>query len=171
MTNAEGFLFIVILLEGVAIFIGAALLFILFIILRKIEYRILRFLIIFLVVLLGFIRIIEAGAPMILTFALAFGVPMAVLIPPFVLSEEKWRTISESVILTCYIAVSIIGALFPYILVASRLSMNPFIYWHTSLSNGIVLLAAMVIYISLALLVYRFLDRKSGDETGEEESG
>lgn len=151
-----------ILFEVVAFFIGAVLLGVMYFIFMKMENRILRLILILLVMVFGFIRFMTADAPMLLLFAMAFAVPAAVLVPPFILNKKEQGKIAFGRIFICYIAVSVFEGLLPFILVASGLSMVPFIYWHTPVSNAAVLAVATALDICLAAAIFRLMDLRSG---------
>lgn len=169
MDVVEGFLFLLIIFEFIAIFIGGLLLLFVYAILSCIKNRNLRLAVIVLVVALFFIWFTGIDASMLLLLSLGFAVPMAVLIPPFVFPRQEEEKTGLDQILICFVIVSAVGIFLPFITVFTGLSMIPFIYWHTPLSNGVVLFAAMILYTSLAFVIYRALNRNNIVSTGDEE--
>ncbi|WP_342678594.1 hypothetical protein [Methanofollis sp. UBA420] len=157
MDVVEGFLFLVILFEVVACLIGLVLLGCFYTILAKTGDRLHHLGILILLAVLGFALLMQTDAPTLLIGALAFGVPVAVLVPPFVVSGRSGETPGFRRVLVCDILVSVVGIFFPFLLVSSGLSMVPAIYWHTPLSNGVVYACVMAVNVGLATLLYRFL--------------
>ncbi|WOF17267.1 hypothetical protein F1737_11555 [Methanoplanus sp. FWC-SCC4] len=181
MTNVEGFIFIVIFMGVVACLIGAVVLAITYAVLKRIKNPVLRTGIIILVLIFGFLRLMPLDAPTLLTAALMFTVPVAVLVPPFILPglfkgrfSGRFSGSSQQIadneprfsrLLLCHIIVSAAGFFLPFILVKSGLSMMPEIYWHTPLSNGIVYAGAFILDVALAGIFFRIVG------WGEDESG
>ncbi|WP_298665520.1 hypothetical protein [uncultured Methanofollis sp.] len=160
MDIVEGFLFLVILFELVACLIGLVLLGCVHTLLTRTGDRLHRLGILVLVTVVGFTLLMQTDAPTLLIGALAFGVPVAVLVPPFVVSNRSGETPGFRRVLACNIQVSVVGFFFPFLLVSSGLSMVPAIYWHTPLSNGVIYACVMALNIGLATLLYRFLGWK-----------
>ncbi len=157
VTNAEGFLGLVILFEIVACIVGVALLSLVYAVLSRTDNRMIRVGLPALAIAAGFLLLMPLDAPMLLVGALIFVVPMAVLIPPFVFSDWFGEEVRFTRVLTCDIVVSVAGATLPFLLVLSGLSMVPAVYWHTSLSNGAVYACVIALDIALAVLIYRGL--------------
>ncbi len=61
--------------------------------------------------------------------------------------------------LVCYVLVAVMGVLLPFILIASGISMIPFIYWHTPFSNGLIYLCLMIGDVAAATVLYLLIDR------------
>jgi hypothetical protein len=157
MDVAEGFLYIVIILEIIACFMGAVLLGIIYAILTRMKDRFLRLGILVLAAALGFVVLMGIDAPMLLTGALIFVVPVSVLVPPFVFPGRTGVPPGFGRILLCYVVVSVIGIFLPFLLVMSGLSMVPEIFWHTPLSNGMIYACVTALDTGLASLMYRVI--------------
>lgn len=160
MDIVEGFLFLVILFEVVACLIGLVLLGCVHALLTRTGDRLHRLGILVLVAVLGFALLMQTDAPTLLIGALAFGVPVTVLAPPFVFSGRSSETPGFRRVLACGILVSAAGIVLPFLFVSSGLSMVPAIYWHTPLSNGVIYAGVMALDIGLAMLMYRALGWK-----------
>ncbi|WP_067049155.1 hypothetical protein [Methanofollis ethanolicus] len=157
MDVVEGFFFLVILFEVVACVIGLVLLGCVHALLTRTGDRLHRLGILILLAVLGFALLMQTDAPTLLIGTLAFGVPVAVLIPPFVVSGRSGETPGFRRVLACGILVSVVGIFFPILLVSSGLSMVPAIYWHTPLSNAVIYACVMAVNVGLAELAYRIL--------------
>ncbi len=91
--------------------------------------------------------------------ALFLGTSLAVLVPPFLFPSSYDLPLSFRRIFRCYVVVAVFGALLPFLVVASGLSMVPVIYWHTPLSNGMIYLCLIVGEIGLAAIVSLLMHR------------
>jgi hypothetical protein len=158
LTNAEGFLGIVIAIELAAGLIGCVIAAIVFFVLDKIKNRPLRLFVLLAGMAASLMYVGRGDAPMMLTLALAFGIPLAVLVPPLCFPERIGGSRGISGIMKCYAVVWIIGAILPLLFVASGLSMIPFIFWHSPFSNGVIFICLMVWNVVLATAIYRIFD-------------
>ena len=152
MSNVEGFLGMVILFEIIAGIMGVVLLAVVYAVLSRTKNRIIHIGLPALVMAAGFVLFMPVEVPMLLV-----GVPMAVLIPPFVFSDWFGGDVRFTRILICDILVSAVGVFLPHLLVWSGLSMVQAIYWHTPLSNGLVYACVIALDIGLAAGIYRGL--------------
>jgi hypothetical protein len=84
---------------------------------------------------------------------LFIGTPLAVLVPPFLFPSSYDLPLSFRRILRVYGVMWVIGAILPFLFVASGLSMVPVLYWHTPLSNGMIYLCLILGEIALAAIV------------------
>lgn len=162
MDVVDGFLFLVILLQIIAFLIGVVLLSVVYAVISRTKNRMVHLLLPPLVMGAGFLFLMPNDAPMLLVGALIFVVPMAVLIPPFVFSNRFGEKIRFTRILICDLMVSVVGVFLPYLLVSSRLSMIPAIFWHTPLSNGLIYGGLIALNVGLATGFYQFFVWRDG---------
>ncbi len=165
MTNVEGFLGIVIMIELTAGLIGCAIVSIGYFILEKINNRPFRLAVLLAGMAVSMMYVGRGDAPMMLTLSLAFGIPLAVLVPPLCFPERIGGCPGIYGVLKCYAIIWVAGAILPFLFVVSGLSMVPFIYWHTPFSNAVVFVCLMFWNVVLATVVYRVLDRGNRRKT------
>lgn len=158
MTNAEGFLGIVIMIELAAGLIGCAIVSIGYFILEKTKSRLFRLAVLLAGMAVSMMYVGRGDAPMMLTLSLAFGIPLAVLVPPLCFPGRIGGSPGLYDVLKCYAIVWVAGAILPFLFIVSGLSMVPFIYWHTPFSNAMVFVCLMFWNIVLATVVYRVFD-------------
>lgn len=169
MEVIENFLFLAIIFEFVACFVGVILLLFIYSILKAVENRIFRIAIIAIVILVGLMLLIQIPASIFLFSIPAFGVPMAVLIPPFLVPGRENETISPWRIIFCYILVSIVALILPFILALSGFFTIPYIFLNTPFANAFVFACVMIIYTGLAAVIYHFTDQGK-DQTEKKEA-
>jgi len=156
MDVVEGFLGLIILFDVVLFTAGFVVLFLLFVFLKTMNNRWIRFGVLSLPAILGFIYAYRADASMLLVFGmLPAGVPTAVLLTPFVFSKSDQTIPQFKQVFLCDVIVSCVAAFIPFFIVFSGISMVPFIYRHTLSSNSIVYVCALALYILLAACIYR----------------
>jgi hypothetical protein len=168
MSFTDGLLGIVVLLE--IFLIGVVILWFVYLVLGKIENRTLRLIILVLAMAISFFRIAGADASMLLAGTLVYGLPIAILVPPFVFPDRTREPITFRRIVICDFLVSAVGAFLPFFLVMSGLSMVPFIFWHTPYSNGVIYICAMLFDMGFAALIYHVMkeqDEIRGVKQGE----
>jgi hypothetical protein len=156
MDVVEGFLGLIIIFHVFLFTAGVVVLFLLFVFLKTVNNLWIRFGVISLPAILGFIYAYRADASMLLVFGMMpAGVPMAVLLTPFVLSKSDQNILHFRQVFLCDVIVSCVAAFIPFFIVFSGISMVPFIYRHTQFSNFIVYICALALYILLAACIYR----------------
>jgi len=151
----EGFLYLIIIGEIILGLIGALLLAGTYALLQRTRHPGLRFAILLLGMGANFALFMNGDASLLLAGALLLGLPMAVLLPPFLFPSLAGGAASLRRILLCYAILWVPGVAFPFLLVISGLSMVPAIFWHTPLSNAVIYAFLMVVDIALAAIVYR----------------
>ena len=164
MEVIENFLFLAIIFEFVACFVGGVLLLFIYSILKSVKNRIFRTVIIAIVVIIGLLLLIHTPASIFLFSIPAFGVPIAVLIPLFLVPGREKDTISPWKIILCYILVSIVALILPFILALFGFFTTPFIFLNTPFTNALVFACVMIIYTGLTAVIYHFTDQKK-DQT------
>ncbi|MFA5331072.1 MAG: hypothetical protein WC342_01725 [Methanoregula sp.] len=155
------FLCIILLIDVFFCFVGVVILSIVREIFGWIHSRILRACILFGVMGVGFVYLVRSDTPMLLSGALAFVAPVAVLVPPYLTNGRPGRDPGYYRLLLCDLLVSVVGAVLPFLLVSSGLSMVPLVYWHTPVSNGAFYVMTFLICFAVAALVYRLMQKKT----------
>ncbi|WP_156158802.1 hypothetical protein [Methanosarcina siciliae] len=90
---------------------------------------------------------------------LFFAVPMIVLAPPVLISGRLKAIPSFSRILMCYTIIVVLDIVLPFILIITEISMTPFIYWNTPLSNGLVYICLIMGYFGIATVIYQLIGK------------
>jgi len=111
------------------------------------------------VMLLGIIWLKDADAGNVVAAAVLFVAPMAALIPPFLFPGFTGPETGIRRVVACDLVVSIVSAGLALFFVMSGLSMVPWIYEHTPVSNGLVYFCLIVADILLAAVVYAGMKR------------
>jgi len=150
-----GFLGIVILIEMAFWIIGFVLLSVLVFLLKLIDNRRIRFGVLLLPAISGYTYLMRGDTPMLLAGMLIAGVPMSVLLPPFVFQKSQKDIPQFRQFFYCDVIISFVAALMPFFFVFSGISMVPIIFWHTPLSNFIVYVCAVALYSLLAAFLYQ----------------
>ena len=119
MTNVEGFLGIVIMIELAAGLIGCAIVSIGYFILEKINNRPFRLAVLLAGMAVSMMYVGRGDAPMMLTLSLAFGIPLAVLVPPLCFPERIGGCPGIYGVLKCYAIIWVAGAILPFLFVVS----------------------------------------------------
>lgn len=155
MSFVDGLSGLVLLLEIFAFIVGFIILCILYVILTKIEGRILRLGILLFAMVIGFSQLVNVDdAPMFLMGMLMFGIPLAVLVPPFVSGTLPNESVSFNRVVVCDILVSIIGIFLPHLLTISGLTDAPSVYWHSPFNNGVIYAGVTALYIGISMAIY-----------------
>jgi len=157
MDIVEGFFYLIIIFEFIAGLVGLGVLSIVYVILKWTGNRWINLGILGIGLVLGGIYLTPVDAPGILLISLFFSLPLAVLVPPAIQPIRDGAFISFEHVVPCYAMVWTVGAVLPWVLVGSRISMNPFIYWHTPLSNALLYALAVLLFIVLAAAFYRLI--------------
>jgi len=155
MPFVDGLSGLVLLLEIFAFIAGLVILGIVYVILTKIGDRIVRLGVLLFAMVIGFSQLmnVDDGA-MLLMGMILYGVPLAVLIPPFVTGTLPKELVSFNRIIICDIIVSSVGILLPHLLVSSGLTNVPSVSWHSPFANGLIYFGVMVLFIGIAMAVY-----------------
>jgi hypothetical protein len=159
MTNAEGFLGIIILLDITFFLAGICLLTGMYLVLARISCRPAQIALPFIVMTGGYLAFMNADAPMLLATTLAAGIPAAVMLMAMFVYQKRQGLPSYKHILISNTLVSLAGAFLPFLLVWSGLSMKPAIFWHTPFTNGILYGFAMALFLVVAGLVICIMSR------------
>jgi hypothetical protein len=159
MTNTEGLMFMLVGFEVFAGLFGIIVLAIGFWILQRVKNPLLRLGILVPGIILNGMYFLKADASWVIMGALFVGTPLAVLVPPFVFPSSYDLPLSFRRILRIYGVMWVVGAVLPFLFVASGLSMVPVFYWDTPLSNAMIYLCLILGEIGLAAIVSLFLHR------------
>jgi hypothetical protein len=89
--------------------------------------------------------------------ALFFAVPMAVLAPLYIMPKSFKKDLKPSHIVFCYLFLAYLNIVLPFILVSTGISMIPFIFWSTPLSNAVVYFCLISGWILIAIVFYKFI--------------
>ncbi|AKB27892.1 hypothetical protein MSSIT_1173 [Methanosarcina siciliae T4/M] len=84
---------------------------------------------------------------------------MIVLAPPVLISGRLKAIPSFSRILMCYTIIVVLDIVLPFILIITEISMTPFIYWNTPLSNGLVYICLIMGYFGIATVIYQLIGK------------
>jgi len=93
---------------------------------------------------------------------LFFAVPMTVLAPLILIPDHLKSIPSFPWILICYSIIAVLDIILPFILIITEISMIPFIYWDTPLSNGLVYICLTIGYFGIAVIIYQLINRLHG---------
>ncbi len=159
MDVVEGFIYIIIFISLVVFLAGGGVAVAAAAVLRHLDDRLLRAAFLAAGMALNFLLFAETDVSWLLIGALLIGTPMAVLVPPFLIFDRPGKSLRLSHVLVCYVLVAAPGILLPFALIASGLSMIPFIYWHTPLSNALLYLCLLLADIGVASVVYLLIGR------------
>ena len=138
---------------------GAALLALIWLVSTRAPNRFLRAAAPIAVMLLGIIWLKDTDAGNIIAASVLFVVPMAALIPPFLFPGFVGPETGIKRIVACDLVVSLFAVGFAFFFVLSGLSMIPWIYWHTPVSNGVIYLVVVAVDLLLAAGVYAGMER------------
>lgn len=155
MTNVEGFIFIIIFVSLIMALVGCGVLMVVHTILSRMENRWIRTAVIIGGMAANWYLFCRADLSWLIIGSLLISVPMAVLAPPFVLDRE----VNLPRVLTCFALMAVLVFLLPFALIVTEVSMIPFIYWHTPLSNAVVFLFLMAVVVGISSSFYRWMDR------------
>jgi len=159
VTNTEGLIFFLVGFEVFAAMVGIIVLAIGFWILQRVRNPLLRLAILVPGMVINGLYFLNADASWLIMGALFIGTPLAVLVPPFLFPSPYDLPLSFRRIFRCYLVVVVVGALLPFLFVASGLSMVPAFSKDTPLSNGMIYLCLILGEIGLAAIVSLFLHR------------
>jgi hypothetical protein len=166
MDVAEGFLYLVILIDLFMILVGGGVLAASAVLLRRIGHWQVRLGILVLGMALNFAYSARMDINWVFTSALYLGVPMAVLVPVFGFPSGTVPGIRQ--LFAAYVPVAVLTAALPFAFIISGLSMVPFIYWHTPLSNGLLYNGLLIGVVGIAVLVYRVTGLGSSESRNRE---
>jgi len=155
MTNVEGFIGIIIIITLVMALVGCGVLVLAHAILSHLENRWLRAGVIVCGMAANWYLFCRADLSWLIIGSLLIAVPMAVLAPPLVSEREAClrRLLARFAFMTVLIS------LLPFALIVTEISMIPFIYWHTPLSNAVVYLFLMIMAVGVSWAIDRCMDR------------
>jgi hypothetical protein len=166
MTNTEGLIFVYFLFYFFGGVIGALSLTAGYYLLRHIGDPLISVIILITGMVINWVYAMQVDAPMMIAASILLGIPLAVLVPLYVFPSAYHLMTRFSRVLICYSLIGILGAILPFIFIISELSMSPFFFWHTPLSNGLVYFCLMAGVIGLATLIYgimNYLETKKGE--------
>lgn len=141
------------------VILGGALLALIYLVSTRTPNRLLRAAAPVAVMLLGIIWLRDTDAGNIIAASVLFVAPMAALIVPFLFPGFTGPKTGIRRIVACDLIVSIVMVGFTFFFVLSGLSMIPWIYGHTPLSNSVVYACVIAADLVLAAVVYFILNR------------
>jgi hypothetical protein len=156
-----GLLVVMILVMAVIILLGAAVLGVIYEILNLTKNRIIHLGIPVLVMVLGFYLFMKADAPTLVVITIFFVVPMAALLPAFLIPGLVEPKTGLKRIVLCYLLVSVFAVLFSFYVAVSHIWMIPEIYWTIPLSNAIIYACLVALELGLAFVVYRVMKERN----------
>lgn len=157
MTGTDGFLVVFIVATFFFGMFGSCVLTLAHLILARIQSPPGRLVFLMAVMAAGMVFLVRFDTLMMMDIALAISVPFAVLVSPLCFPQYiggppgMWR------ILQCYLVIYIVGTIVPLLMYGTEISMVPWIFWHTPLSNGFIYVFMMLGYTGLAIVVFRIL--------------
>ena len=161
MSNEEGFLYIIIFINFFMLLVGCTTLALAYIILPQVKNKLFSVAIILAGIILNFVLFMNGGISWLITGAICFAVPMTVLVPLIIIPKHLKKILNFSQVFICYLFISILYMILPFILIETEISMIPFLYWATPLSNGLVYVCLMIGCFGLAVAVYRLIKWRS----------
>lgn len=162
MTNHEGFLYIIIFISFFIFLTGCVTLSFAYIILRQVKNKLFSVAIIFAGIAFNFALFMNGDVPWLIIGALCFAIPMTVLAPLILIPDHLKIVPNFTQILICYSIISVLDIILPFILVGTGISMIPFLYWATPLSNGLVYTCLIIGCFGLAVAVYQLINKFYG---------
>jgi hypothetical protein len=157
MSNEEGFLYIIIFINFFMLLVGCTTLALAYITLPRVKNKLFSVAIILAGIILNFVLFMNGGINWLITGAICFAVPMTVLVPLIIIPKHLKKILNFSQVFICYLFISILYMILPFILIETEISMIPFLYWATPLSNGLVYVCLMIGCFGLAVAVYRLI--------------
>lgn len=161
MSNEEGFLYIIIFINFFMLLVGCTTLALAYIILPQVKNKLFSVAIILAGIILNFVLFMNGEISWLITGAICFAVPMTVLVPLIIIPKHLKKILNFSQVFICYLFISILYMILPFILIETEISMIPFLYWATPLSNGLVYVCLMIGCFGLAVAVYRLIKWRS----------
>lgn len=161
MDVVEGFIYIIILIGLLVFLAGGGVAVAAYAVLRHLNDPLLRAGLLAAGMALNFILFAETDPSWLLIGALLIGTPMAVLVPPSLLFDRIGKDLRIFHVLICYVLVAVPGILLPFALIASGLSMIPFVSWQTPLGSGLIYLGLMLADIAVATAIYLLIGKVS----------
>jgi hypothetical protein len=159
MTNAEGFLYIIIFISFFMLLLGCTTLTFAYIILPQVKKKLFSISIILAGIVLNFTLFMNNGVSWLIIGAICFAVPVTILSPLILTPNHLKITPSYSQVLICYLIISILCLILPFILIETEIAMIPFLYWATPLSNGLVYICLIIGCFVLAVFIYKLIDK------------
>ncbi|AAM06505.1 hypothetical protein [Methanosarcina acetivorans] len=160
MTNEEGFLYIILFISFFIILAGYTTLTITYTILRQVKNKLSYGAIILAGIVLNFALLKNTNdVSWLIIETLFFAVPMVVLAPPALIPDRLKAIPSFPRILICYTIIAVLDIILPFILIITEISMIPFIYWNTPLSNGLVYICLIIGYFGIATIIYQLIGK------------
>ncbi|RXA20134.1 hypothetical protein EQO05_05965 [Methanosarcina sp. MSH10X1] len=157
MTNHEGFLYIIIFINFFMFLVGCTTLALAYVILPQVKNKLRSAAIILAGILLNFALFMDGEISWLIAGAICFAVPMTVLIPLVLVPEHLKKIPDFPQVFICYLFIFILYMILPFILIETEISMIPFLYWATPLSNGLVYICLVIGCFGLAVAVYRLI--------------
>lgn len=159
MTNAEGFLYIIIFINFFMLLVGCTTLTLAYIILPQIKNKLFRIAIVLAGIVLNFTLFMNSEVNWLIIGAICFSVPVTVL-TPLILIPNYLKTIPNFFqVLICYLIISVLYLILPFLLIETGISMIPFLYWATPLSNGLVYICLITGCFGLTVAVYKLINK------------
>lgn len=137
--------------------VGCTTLALAYVILLQVKNKLLSAAIILAGILLNFALFMDGEISWLIAGAICFAVPMTVLIPLVLVPEHLKKIPDFPRVFICYLFIFILYMILPFILIETEISMIPFLYWATPLSNGLVYICLMIGCFGLAVAVYRLI--------------
>ncbi len=154
---ATGFAILFILMALVPVLIGLIELIPIYLIFRKTANRTVQLGILAIVLLLGFLLLMQFEIPLFVIISLVVVEPLATLIPPYMVPR---LTLPESRfidIIISYIAVSVVGISFLFSIFFSETAMFQESLWHAPYSKVLIYAGILLLDTVIAFVVYLFM--------------
>lgn len=159
MAGSDPLYLVMLTIMAFIMILGAALLALIYLVSTRTPNRFLRTAAPVAVMLLGIIWLKDTDAGNIVAASVLFVAPMAALVIPFLFPGFAGPKTGIKRIVACDLVVSIVTVGFAFWFVLSGLSMVPWIYGHTPVSNSVVYGCVIAVDLVLAAGVYVILER------------
>jgi len=157
MTNTEGLLYIVLFISFIMFLVGCTTLTFVYFLLPQVKNKLSSVVIILAGIVLNFALFMGGEISWLIIGTVCFAVPMAVLAPLVLIPTRLKKIPSFSRVLICYLIISIMYMILPFILIETEISMIPFLFFATPLSNGLVYICLMIGCFGLAVAIYKLI--------------
>ncbi|HHV23464.1 MAG: hypothetical protein PHG79_02555 [Methanosarcina sp.] len=154
MTNAEGFLYIIIFISFFMFLVGCTTLTFVYFLLPQIKNKLV---IILGGIVLNFALFMGGDINWLIIGTVCFAVPMTVLAPLVLIPTCLKKIPSFSRVFICYLIISVLYMILPFILIETEISMIPFLFFATPLSNGLVYICLIIGCFGLAVAFYKLI--------------
>ena len=84
------------------------------------------------------------------------------ILAPLIIPDRLKTNLNFSRIITCYLIISVMDIILPFVLIISEISMISLIYWATPLSNGPIYICLIRGFFGMAIAIYQLINKYYG---------